>query len=67
MGGIEDSIHPKSKEMGPSPQVVFPLAFFVVNDDRKLDLYYLKPCVMLFLITFVKLTILTITPKGGKV
>jgi hypothetical protein len=28
MGSTKDSTHPKSKEMGPSPHVVFPLAFF---------------------------------------
>jgi hypothetical protein len=32
MGGFEGSTHPESKSMGPSLQVVFPLAFFVVND-----------------------------------
>jgi hypothetical protein len=28
MGGFEGSIHLKSKGMGASPQVVFPLTFF---------------------------------------
>jgi len=28
--------------MGPSPHVVFPLAFFVVNDGNKLDLILLQ-------------------------
>jgi hypothetical protein len=29
MGGITNSTHPKSKGMGPSSQVVFPLTFFL--------------------------------------
>jgi hypothetical protein len=37
MGGFEGSIHPKSKNMGPSPQVISPLTFFVVNDGNKLN------------------------------
>ncbi len=32
MGSFEGSTHPELESMGPSPQIVFPLAFFVVND-----------------------------------
>jgi hypothetical protein len=35
MGGIESLIDLESTSMGSSPQIVFPLVFFVVNDDKK--------------------------------
>jgi hypothetical protein len=35
MGIVEDSFDLESKGMDPSPQVVYALSFFVVNDGRK--------------------------------
>ncbi len=35
MGGFEGSTHLEFKSMGFSPHVVYPVTFFVVNNDTK--------------------------------
>jgi hypothetical protein len=48
MGGFDGSIHPKLESTGPSLQVVFPLAFFMVNDGNKPNpiLHQIMHCVI---------------------
>jgi hypothetical protein len=53
--------------MGPSPHVVFPLAFFVVSDGNKLDLILLQTMHCGFAILFAKIIVSVIPSKGRKV
>ncbi len=52
--------------MGPSPQVVFPLAFFVVNDGNKLYLILLQTMCCVICHSVTKITMSIVPSKGRK-